>query len=76
MARITLYVVETFVDSEDGLVAEAPFERRTAVEAALRAQTLSIAKAGVVAWAKSGDPDIADWDDDTEILFKAGRTGS
>jgi hypothetical protein len=31
------------------------------------------AKTGVIAWAKSGDPDTGAWDVEPEILFKAGR---
>jgi hypothetical protein len=73
MARITLYVVQTFVETEDGLVAEEPFECPSAWEAAVRAQALCMVKEGVVAWAKSGDPDTGEWDDDPEILFQAGR---
>jgi hypothetical protein len=75
MPRITLYVVQTFVDSGDGLVAEEPFQVENRSNATVIATLLAPKKEGVVAWAKSGDPDTGEWDDDLEILFKAGRTG-
>jgi hypothetical protein len=66
MPHITLYVVQTFV----------PFERQSAGEARLKAQLRAPPiKASVIAWAMSGDPDNGEWDDDPEILLKAGRTG-
>jgi hypothetical protein len=33
-------------------------------------------KEGVIAWAKSGDPDTGEWDDDAEILFKPEGLGA
>jgi hypothetical protein len=76
MARITLFVLQTFVESADGeLVAEEPREAANRWAAVEAAQQFATTKAGVVAWAKSGDPDMGEWDDDPEILFRAGLTG-
>lgn len=75
MARITFYVVQTFVETAEGLVAEEPSECATAADACFKARMLSSCTAGVVAWAKIGDPDTGVWDDDPVILFQAGRTG-
>lgn len=75
MSRITIYAFQTFVETDDGLVAEEPKECQSAGEARMKAQMLAPRKAGVVAWAKSGDPDSGEWDDDPVILFKAGKTG-
>jgi hypothetical protein len=66
VARITLYIVQTFVESDQGLVAEEPFECRSAGEARWRAQHVALSKAGVIAC----DPDTGEWDDDSEILFR------
>jgi hypothetical protein len=73
--RTTLYVVQTFVQTNDGLEAEEPLEYRSAAVARLLAEAYARKKAGVLAWSKSGDPDTGEWDDDPVILFKAGRTG-
>jgi hypothetical protein len=75
VARITLDVVQTFTETDDGLVAGKPIECRGAIEAALRAQTLSMSKAGVVAWTNSVDVDTGEWAADPEILFQAGGIG-
>jgi hypothetical protein len=47
MARITLFVVQTFIDSEDGLVAEEPVECQSAWEATVHAQALAMVKEGI-----------------------------
>lgn len=75
MARITLHVVQTFSETEAGLVAEEPHECRSATEAISKAELFAVGKAGVVAWSKSGDPDTGEWDVDPVILFQAGKTG-
>jgi hypothetical protein len=75
MALVTIYVIQSFVETDEGLVAEEPFAVQSAGDARIKAQLLSERKAGVVAWAKRGDPDSGEWDDDPVILFKAGKTG-
>lgn len=75
MARITLYVLQLFSETDAGLVAEEPHECRSAAEAISKAELFAVGKAGVIAWSKSGDPDIGEWDDDPVILFQAGKTG-
>ena len=74
MALVTLYMIQTFVETDEGLVEEELFEVRSAGDARIKAQRLSERKAGVVAWARRGDPDAGAWDDPV-ILFKAGKTG-
>lgn len=75
MTRITLYVVQTFSDTDAGLVAEEPHECRSAAEAISKAELFAFSMADVVAWAKSGDPDTGFWSDDPVIPIKAGKTG-
>jgi hypothetical protein len=41
-------------------VAEEPIERLSAWEVTIHAQALAMVKEGVVAWAKSGDPDTGE----------------
>lgn len=75
MARITMHVVKTFIETDVGLVAEEMFKCIAPGDARATAQVLSEGKAGVVAWSKSGDPDTRAWDDDPVILFQARSTG-
>jgi hypothetical protein len=56
MALVTIYVIQSFVETDEGLVAEEPFAVQSAGDARIKAQLLSERKAGVVAWAKRGDP--------------------
>ena len=75
MPNITYYVVLTFVRNEEGegeLIAEAPAQMPSAIAATSRARSLADSKAGVIAFARSGDPDIGEFAD-AEVLFKAGE---
>jgi len=44
----------------------------SAIAATSRARSLADSKAGVIAFARSGDPDIGEFAD-AEVLFKAGE---
>jgi len=60
MATITYYVVLTFVRNEEGeeeLIAEPPTQMPSASAATSRARSLAGSKAGVIAFARSGDPE-------------------
>jgi hypothetical protein len=48
-------------------VAEEPVECQSAWKVTVHAQALAMVKEGVIAWAKSGDPDTGQWDADPEI---------
>lgn len=75
MPRTTLYVVQGVSEDELGqLVREEPVEFSSAGDAQRRAQTLASTQAGVVVWARSGDPDTGDWDE-PRVVFRAGRFG-
>jgi hypothetical protein len=74
MPRISCYIVQTFVDGHDGLVAEELFQVENRSNATVIATLLAPKKAGVVAWVKSGDPDTGEWDADPVIILQIGRT--
>jgi hypothetical protein len=77
MPRITtVYVVQTFVETDGGLAVEESFQCRTAEQAVFRADAIAPFVAGVLAWAKVLDHERGEWgEDDPVILFKAGKTG-
>ena len=60
-----------FSDGKTG-IAKAPVQMPSAVAATSRARSLADSKAGVIAFARSGDPDIGEFAD-AEVLFKAGE---
>ena len=75
MASITYYVVLAFVRNDEGegeLIAETPLQMLSASAATSRARSLASSKAGVIAFARSGDPEVGEFAD-AVVLFKAGE---
>lgn len=73
MPRVTLYIVQAFVEDEHGvLLPEEPFEAKSEADAKAWGRLLIRSRAGVMAWAKSGDPDTRQWDESLEVLFRGG----
>jgi hypothetical protein len=73
MPNITYYVVLTFVRNEEGegeLIAETPVQMPSATAATSRARSLAPAKAGVIAFARTGDSEVGEFAD-AVVLFKA-----
>lgn len=74
MANVTYYVVLPFVRDEDGeLVAEEGQEAPTAFAAQRRAQAMLTRSVGAVAFSRSGDPAIGEFED-AVILGRYGET--
>ena len=75
MASVTYHVVLPFIRDDDSgeLVAEQGQEAPSAWSAKLRAETMVTAghKAGAVAFSRTGDPELGDFDD-AVILGKFG----
>ena len=73
MGSITYYVAMAFErDGEGELIALEPMEVRSPSAAVSRAKTLAATKAGAVAFARTGDPDLGEFQD-AVVLFKAGE---
>ncbi len=74
MARETVYLVQAFKAGKGTrLMAETPIKCQSANGARKAAEMLAEKKAGVVAFATSGDAETGDYDDEPVIIFKAGR---
>jgi hypothetical protein len=74
IARITTYLVQSFMPGKGAsLKADKPVVCQSAEAARRMAEKLVPSKLGVVAYANSGDPDTGDYDEEPEILFRAGR---
>jgi hypothetical protein len=77
MTRQTTHVVQAFVAGRGmALKAEKPVACKTAEEARRKAERMAGTKLGVVAFSTSGDAEMGDYDDQPDILFKAGRLPS
>ena len=74
MARETVYILQTSVAGRGkGLKAEQQVGCKTAEEARRKAERLAPLREGVVAFAATADVEMGDYDDNPQILFKAGR---
>jgi hypothetical protein len=72
MARETVYLVQGLRTGKDlRLIADTPIRCKSADAARRKAETLATTKAGVVAFATSGDADLGEYDE--EPILKAGR---
>jgi hypothetical protein len=73
MPNVTYYVVLSFVRDEQGdLVGEAPIEAHSTSMAISRAKALAATKPGVIAFSRTGDPELGEFAD-AVVLYKAGE---
>ena len=74
MARITNYVVQPYIAGRGaGLKADSPTACKSAEAARRMAQKMAPDRLGVVAYSTTGDAETGDYDEEPEILFRAGR---
>lgn len=74
MTRETVYLVQAFKLGKGArLSAETPIRCKSPEGARKTAENLAPAKAGVVAFATSGDAELGEYDEEPTIIFKAGR---
>jgi hypothetical protein len=71
MPSVTIHVVQTFEQREDGIVAAEPKTCPSAASARALAARLASQHAGVIAWSRTGDPELGDWQPAVE-LFRTG----
>jgi hypothetical protein len=74
MARETIYLVQAFKAGKGTmLAADTPIRCKSLDGARRTAERLALTKAGVVAFATSGDGESGDYDEEPIIIFKTGR---
>ena len=74
MSRETVYLVQAFTAGKGArLGADTPIRCKSSDGARRTAERLALTKAGVVAFATSGDAELGDYDEQPTIIFKAGR---
>ena len=73
MASITYYVAIGFTRDEAGdLVALEPAESQTPGVAISKARSFASTNAGAVAFSRTGDPDVGEFDD-AKVLWQSGE---
>ena len=74
MARETIFLVQSFRAGKGvRLIDETPLRCKTAEAARRSAERLERAKAGVIAFSTSGDPELGEYDEEPVVFYKAGR---
>jgi hypothetical protein len=74
MAREIIHLVQAFkIGKGARLSADTPIRCRSSDAARRAAENLATAKAGVVAFATSGDAELGEYDEEPTIIFKIGR---
>jgi hypothetical protein len=71
MASHTLYVVEAFEERDGGVVPAEPKACPSEAAARALADRLALTHVGVIAWSRTGDPDLGDWGP-PEVLVRTG----
>ena len=61
MSSHTLYVVEAFEERDGGVVPAEPKACPSKAAARALADRLALTHADVIAWSRTGDPDLGDW---------------
>jgi len=73
MARETIYLVQAFTSGKGTrLTADKPIRCKSSEGARRTAEGLAATRAGVVAFATSGDAELGEYDDEPTIIFKTG----
>jgi hypothetical protein len=74
MAREGIYLVQAFKAGKGARVnAETSIRCKSSDTACWATENFATTKAGVVTFAKSGDAELGEYDDEPTIIFKAGR---
>jgi hypothetical protein len=74
MTRETVYLVQAFTAGKGTrLAADTPIRCKSPDGARRTAERLAPTKAGVVAFATSGEAESGDYDEEPTIIFKAGH---
>jgi hypothetical protein len=74
MAQETVYIVQSFrAGRGTHLVADPSVACKSELTARRTAERLAQSKIGVIAWSRTGDAELGDFDEEPVILFRAGR---
>lgn len=74
MALETIYLVQAFKLGKGArLSADTPIRCKSSDIARRTAENLATTKAGVVAFARSGDAELGEYDEEPTIIFKTGH---
>jgi hypothetical protein len=74
LARETVFIVQAFsLDNRQRLKPEKGVPCKSEDAARRMAERIADSKTGVVAFSSTGDPELGDYDDEPQIIFRAGQ---
>ena len=74
VAQETVYIVQSFrAGRGTRLLADPSVACKSELTARRTAERLARTKVGVIAWSRTGDAELGDFDEDPVVLFRAGR---
>lgn len=68
MPSVTIHVVQAFQQQEDGVIATEPKQCPSAGSARALVARLAPTHAGVIAWSRTGEPELGDWGPSVELV--------
>jgi hypothetical protein len=77
VAQETVYIVQSFRAGRGArLLADPSVACKSELTARRTAERLAQTRVGVIAWSRTGDAELGDFDDEPVVLFRAGRIPS
>ena len=74
VAQETVYIVQSFrAGRGTRLLADPSVACKSELTASRTAERLARTRVGVIAWSRTGDAELGDFDEDPVVLFRAGR---
>jgi hypothetical protein len=74
LARETVYIVQSFrVGRGTRLLADPSVACKSDLTARRTAERLAQSRVGVIAWSRTGDAELRDFDEEPVVFFRAGR---
>ena len=74
LAQETVYIVQAFRAGRGArLLADPSVACKSELAARRTAERLALSRVGVIAWSRTGDAELGDFDEDPVVLFRAGR---
>jgi hypothetical protein len=74
MAQETLFIVQSFrAGPGTRLLPDPAVACKSAQTACRTAERLALTRVGVIAWSRTGDAELGDFDEKPVVLFRSGR---
>jgi hypothetical protein len=73
LAQETVYIVQSFRAGRGTRLADPSVACKSELAARRTAERLAQSRVGVIAWSRTGDAELGDFDEEPVVFFRAGR---